>query len=164
MEMKNRVRVQICYDKGCNLTEKEYSLEIIGFVGLLNISDLDEKHGTGDACLIQNAVYEWMEPEKLPDAQVVIVLDLLESGEWEDVFWHKYYIVEEANITNLTSSEVSQASDKQDNTPKVPLLSCSSHAQAACQGLTRQLDTDGVWKCPACNNVFEGPHPDGVAT
>lgn len=103
MKMKNKVRVQICYEEGCDLTEKEYSLEIIGFVGSLNISDLDEKHGTGDASLIQEAVYEWMEPESLPNAQVVIVLDLLESGEWEDVFWHKYYVVEKSKITNLTT-------------------------------------------------------------
>jgi hypothetical protein len=102
--MKNLVRVQICYDKGCDLREKEYSIEVIGLVGTLNISDLDEKHGTGDASLIQEAVYEWLEPDKLPDSQVVIVLDLKESGEWEDVFWHKYYVVDKSEIVDVDRS------------------------------------------------------------
>lgn len=101
MGMKNKVRVQVSYEKGCDLTEKEYSIEIIGFVGSLNISDIDEKNGVGDVALIQDAVYEWMTSQKLPDAQVVIILDLVESGEQEDVFWHKYYVVEKYEITNL---------------------------------------------------------------
>ena len=103
MEMKNKVRVQICYEKECDINEKEYSIEIIGFVGSLNISDIDEKNGISDISLIQDAVYEWMTSQKLPDAQVVIILDLVESGEQEDIFWHKYYVVEKFEITNLST-------------------------------------------------------------
>ncbi|MCK9577154.1 MAG: hypothetical protein M0R51_14720, partial [Clostridia bacterium] len=79
-ENKNKVRVQVCYEKGCDLLDKEYSLEITGFIGSLDISDIDEQNGTGDVSLIQDAVYEWIKPDNLPDAQVVIILDLVESG------------------------------------------------------------------------------------
>jgi len=102
MDIKNTVRVQVCYEEGCDLSEKEYSLDIIGFIGSLNISDIDEHNGIGDGALIREAVYEWIDGDKLPKGQTVITLDLKESGEWEDVFWHKYYVIETSNITALT--------------------------------------------------------------
>ena len=101
-EIKNTVRVQVCYEEGCDLSEKEYSLEIIGFIGSLDISDIDEHNGVGDGALTREAVYEWIDADKLPKGQTVITLDLKESGEWEDVFWHKYYIVEAYKVDKLT--------------------------------------------------------------
>ncbi len=95
--MKNRVRVIITYGPDNDLTDKEYTLEIVGLCGSLDIFS----HGGVDCIsLIQEAVYEWMEPENLPK-EAVIELDLLESGEWEDVFWHKYYVVETKKVTDL---------------------------------------------------------------
>ena len=101
MEFKNSVRVQVCYEEGCDLREKEYSIEILNFVGSLNVSDNDEKNGVGDIALIQEAVYEWIDEEKLPIGQIVITLELVESGEWEGLFWHKYYIVAKSDISGI---------------------------------------------------------------
>ena len=82
------VNVVIAVEEGCNPAEGEYGIAITGFIGML---DLTCTSGTDDVTLVK----ECIENEELDfPKNGELHLILKESGEWEDVFWHKYYVIE----------------------------------------------------------------------
>lgn len=86
----NYVQVIIYTEKGCNPEQEEYSLVLGGFMGTLN---LDAPGGVDDISLIKDAIINDVDFSNLPIEGCTEVI-LKESGEWEDVFWHKYYAVD----------------------------------------------------------------------
>ncbi len=86
----NTVSVHVTTEADCNFNDGEYTAEIVSFIGGLDITSLG---GVDDISLIQEAIGE-IEPELLPKEGVTEVI-LEETGEWEDVFWHKFYAVKE---------------------------------------------------------------------
>ena len=65
----------------------EFSIEILDFIGSLNINLLG---GVDDISLIKDCITNSLDELKLQrDCFYQIIL--VESGEWEDVSWHKYY-------------------------------------------------------------------------
>jgi hypothetical protein len=86
----NYVSVLIYTESGCYPEDGEYSLVISSFIGSL---DINSPGGTDDISLIDDCIKNEIDFPGLPKDGVTEVV-LKESGEWEDVFWHKYYIVE----------------------------------------------------------------------
>lgn len=93
----NYVGVSICIEKDCNVQEGEYSIAITGFIGGL---DINSPGGVDDISLIKECVDEYILNSNY-SGDLVIDLILKESGEWEDVFWNKYYIVERETKTEM---------------------------------------------------------------
>ena len=86
----NFVEVCIYTELGCDPSEGEYSMIISSFIGALDISSIG---GVDDVSLIKDCIennFEEIELAKEGCTQVI----LKEAGEWEDVFWHKYYVIE----------------------------------------------------------------------
>ena len=84
----NYVNVILNVEEGCKPEEGEYGLIITNFLGYLDITC---NNGNDDLTLIKEAITN--EINDYPkNGELHIVLK--ESGEWEDVFWNKYYIVE----------------------------------------------------------------------
>lgn len=84
----NYVHVVLAVYGDCNPEEGEYDLIITGFIGHL---DIYQEGGVDDISLIKECVIN--DIENYPqNGELHIVLR--ESGEWEDVFWHKYYEIE----------------------------------------------------------------------
>jgi len=86
----NHVGISVCIEAGCDVQEGEYSIVIAGLIGGLDIS---APGGVDDVSLIKECVDEYILGGNY-SGDLVIDLILKESGEWEDVFWHKYYVVE----------------------------------------------------------------------
>ncbi len=84
----NFVQVHIITESGCDPHEKEYTLLLTGFIGTFNL--LVGGGGMDDVSLIQECIDENLDFDKLPkEGATEIILE--ETGEWEDVFWNKYY-------------------------------------------------------------------------
>ena len=84
----NYVNVIIGVEDGCKPEEDEYSIHITSFLGSLNIED---NGGCDDITLIKECVTDAnLDFPKNGELHIV----LKEAGEWEDVFWHKYYIID----------------------------------------------------------------------
>lgn len=88
-EEKNKVLVVITTESGCNPEEGEYQLHLIS---QKNPLDLNCYGGVDDASLIVDCIENAISELELPEEGETEV-NLIESGEWEDVFWHKYYEV-----------------------------------------------------------------------
>ena len=86
----NFVQVFVETELDCDPSEGEYSLTIISFIGSLDISSIG---GVDDISLIKDCIVNNLDALKLPPEGATEVV-LRESGEWEDVFWHKYYEIE----------------------------------------------------------------------
>lgn len=86
----NYVSVLIYTESGCYPEDGEYSLVISSFIGSL---DINSPGGADDVSLIKECVENNIDFTKLPKEGITEVI-LKESGEWEDVLWNKYYIVE----------------------------------------------------------------------
>lgn len=86
----NYVYVCIVTEDECSVEKGEYSLSITGITGALDISSIG---GVDDVSLIKECIESHISEMKLPNDGTTVVV-LKESGEWEDVFWHKYYVVE----------------------------------------------------------------------
>ena len=86
----NFVQVFIRTEHGCDPHEGEYSLVLGSFIGGL---DLSSTGGVDDISLIKDCIENNLESLNLP-AEGTTEVVLRESGEWEDVFWHKYYEIE----------------------------------------------------------------------
>ena len=85
----NIVTMTVFLEEGCSFDLGEYSLEMTGLIGSLSLSN---KFGSGDMDLIKERVEEDLLEHGLePGRPLLITLE--ESGEWEDVHWHKYYKV-----------------------------------------------------------------------
>ena len=99
MESKNGIKVQVDYDKGCDLSEGQYSLVIIELSSKIDISDKGS-----DIRMIQQAVYDWLIAQKNCTATTeaaTIVLDLAEDIEQQGKYCNKYYdIVGSVKIYN----------------------------------------------------------------
>ena len=81
----NRVRVLL------NIKDGEYSLGITGILGSL---DIDSPGGIDDISLIKECIFDYVTGKKELISGVYIV-DLVETGEYEDIFWNKYYKVDQ---------------------------------------------------------------------
>lgn len=91
------VDVFVEVEDGCIQADGEYSLFITGFVG--EGLDINSCGGVDDATLIKEACDNYLldtNNHQLKDG--IANLRLEESGEWEDVFWHKYYVVKKAEF------------------------------------------------------------------
>jgi hypothetical protein len=86
----NYVSIGLYTEDGCDPKEGEYSLSIFSFLGSLDISS---NGGVDDISLIRDCIETDLDFDKLPNEGMSEII-LKESGEWEDVFWHKYYIIE----------------------------------------------------------------------
>jgi len=86
---KNVIHIFIQTEKGCDPMEGEYSLSIGNMKYPLDISS---PGGVDDVSLIKDAIENEFDLSGLPEEGLTEVV-LIESGEWEDVFWHKYYNV-----------------------------------------------------------------------
>jgi hypothetical protein len=86
----NYVSLGLYTEEGCNPLEGEYSLSILSFMGSLDIS---REGGVDDISLIKECIENDLDFDKLPKEGMTEII-LKESGEWEDVFWHKYYEIE----------------------------------------------------------------------
>lgn len=89
----NHVQCVIGLEDGCNAMEGEYSLYITSFLGSLVINQIG---GVDDISLIKECIENEIDFEKIPNCSETIVV-IEESGEWEDVFWNKYYKVIRVN-------------------------------------------------------------------
>jgi len=92
----NTVQVCIGVEGGCDPCEGEYTLNICSFIGSL---DLHSVGGVDDISLIKDCIENDFHFALLPNEGCAMVT-LEESGEWEDVFWHKYY-----KIVRVTMAE-----------------------------------------------------------
>ena len=87
----NIVSVLIQTESGCDPSEGEYSTYITSFVGMLDITQVG---GLDDTTLIKECI-----DNAIMDNDIELCEEgfkevrLIESGEWEDVFWHKYYAI-----------------------------------------------------------------------
>jgi hypothetical protein len=93
----NYVGVAVCIEADCDASQGEYSMHITGFIGGL---DINSYGGVDDVSLIKEAADNFVLGGEF-SGDMVIDLVLKESGEWEDVFWHKYYVVERSTIQRL---------------------------------------------------------------
>lgn len=90
-DLKNIVIVQLHVESGCDPRDREYSLNL---VSMLTPLDIDER--LGDVPLIEECVEEAASDTRYAmPTEGMVEIRLKESGEWEDVFWHKYYEIEE---------------------------------------------------------------------
>ncbi|VAW38875.1 hypothetical protein MNBD_GAMMA01-1293 [hydrothermal vent metagenome] len=86
----NYVSVFIETESGCDIAAGEYFLKIGSQSNALDISSVG---GVDDISLIKDCIENNINSFILPDEGTTELI-LKEDGEWEDVFWHKYYIVE----------------------------------------------------------------------
>ena len=86
----NFVQVFINTEHGCDPHEGEYSLVLGSFTDEL---DLSSTGGVDDISLIKDCIENNLDRLSLPPEGIADIV-LRESGEWEDVFWHKYYEIE----------------------------------------------------------------------
>lgn len=90
----NYIEITIVTETGCNARDGEFSLYLSGFIGCL---DLNSYGGVDDISLIKDCIENNIDWEALPEEGMTEII-LRESGEWEDVFWHKYYEIERFTV------------------------------------------------------------------
>jgi len=87
----NIVNIAIQTESGCNPLDGEYTAQITSFVGELDITAVG---GVDDATLIKEAVDNAIMNNEIELCEEGFKeVRFIESGEWEDVFWHKYYVI-----------------------------------------------------------------------
>ena len=86
----NYIEVCLYTESGCDASNGEYTMIINSFIGNLDISSIG---GVDDVSLIKDCIENSIDEIDLPKEGCTQII-LKESGEWEDVFWHKYYEVE----------------------------------------------------------------------
>ena len=91
----NQCVVVVYTESGCDPKNDEYSAFITVLTGTLDITSTG---GVDDITLIKDAVEGVVLSEELPE-EGATEITLKESGEREDVFWHKYYVVEKVVMT-----------------------------------------------------------------
>lgn len=90
----NTVAVLVTTEDDCDPKEGEYDLTVSQIIGELDIRSLG---GRDDVSLIQEAISEWIGTADLPEHGITEVV-LRESGEWQDVYWVKWYEVDRVNV------------------------------------------------------------------
>ncbi len=84
----NYISIFLNTESGCNALKGEYTLCIESFIGVLDISSVVD-----DIVLVKECIENHFDFSLLPEEGTTEII-LKESGEWEDVFWHKYYEIE----------------------------------------------------------------------
>ena len=92
----NYVYVTLNTETGCDPQMGEYTLFITASLGGLDISS---PGGVDDVSLIRECVENDIDFTKLPEDGFAEII-LKESGEREDMFWHKYYVVESVSMVD----------------------------------------------------------------
>lgn len=96
-ENKNKIICRMFVESGCNPLDGEYYLYMVS--SSLPI-DICSHGGVDDISLvkevIENEISAWIIPK-----ECCIEIYLKESGEWDDVFWNKYYIIEKYEIDDF---------------------------------------------------------------
>ena len=96
----NIVSVLIQTESGCNPLDGEYSAHIVSFIGML---DMTQVGGIDDVSLIRECVDNAIMNNDIELCEEGFKeVRLIESGEWEDVFWHKYYDLMPEEVNNKT--------------------------------------------------------------
>ena len=90
----NYVKLFLTTESGCDVSHGEYMLEIASVIGSLNITYIG---GVDDVSLIKNCIENNLDFTLLTEECTAEII-LRESGEWEDVFWNKYYEIERVVI------------------------------------------------------------------
>jgi len=92
--MNNYAIVHLRTEKGCDPAKGEYSLFLVSSLNPLIIGY--HEAGTGDVSLIEECIDEAIDSESyaLPEDGLTEIR-LKETGERQDVFWVKFYEVEE---------------------------------------------------------------------
>ncbi len=101
---KNIYRIMIITESGCDFNESEFTLEIVEIV--------QGTVGENDHRLAYECVREDLEATDFPqDGGYDLTIE--ESGEWEDVHWHKYYKVADGSrpVHHDTLQENAQCSE-----------------------------------------------------
>lgn len=93
----NYVTVEIQTESGCDAAKGEYAMRITGVLGHL---DLQAVGGVDDVSLVRDCIENNFDLGEMP-AEGVAILVLRETGEREDVFWNKYYVIESVCIQSL---------------------------------------------------------------
>lgn len=88
------ITLELWRDDGSNIDDDEYSVRLVSFSEPL---DLLSPGGTDDISLVMEGLVECLKRVVFPPTSYVRVT-MKESGEWEDVFWHKYYVLERQEI------------------------------------------------------------------
>lgn len=95
--MKNKVLLVMNIESGCDPKIGEYSLNIISFFGAI---DITQNGGSDNVYLIRECVEEAIDGWELPEeGDIEIIVN--ESGEWEDVYWNKYYEIESYKVVPI---------------------------------------------------------------
>lgn len=55
--------------------------------------DITTEGGVDDITLIKDAIENDFDFDSIED-EVCVFFRMKETGEWEDVFWHKYYVID----------------------------------------------------------------------
>lgn len=97
--MENIVNVTMFLESGCDPSDGEYGLNITQFIGALDISAAG---GVDDITLIKDAIENNIDFSALPK-EGFVEIRLKESGEREDVFWHKYYVIVSTDTHDLNN-------------------------------------------------------------
>jgi hypothetical protein len=93
----NYVGVTVYCEADCDVNKDEYSIHLTSFIGSL---DLNSPGGIDDISLIKEAVDEHVLNEQY-HGDLVVSLVLKESGEWQDVFWTKWYVIDRVNVQQM---------------------------------------------------------------
>lgn len=93
----NFVTVEIQTESGCDWRKDEYGMRITGVLGSL---ELQSPGGSDDVSLIRDCIENNFDFEQMP-AEGIATVVLRETGEREDVFWNKYYVIEHCCIQQL---------------------------------------------------------------
>ena len=88
-EKKKKIEILLWLDAGCSKEEGEYSINLKSFSEPLDIGQIG---GVDDVSLAVDCIANNIDEIDLPE-ETLICVTLEESGEQEDVFWHKYYVV-----------------------------------------------------------------------
>jgi hypothetical protein len=84
--MANLLRVAVTTESGCSFDKMEFSLWIYEIIqGCID----DQDYGLAHECIVNE-----IKGKDLPEEGTTDFI-LEETGEWEDVFWHKYYVIKE---------------------------------------------------------------------
>jgi hypothetical protein len=83
LELKNKLGVTIWTESGCSFKDGEFTVKISNII--------EGEVGHDDHQLVRECVWEEYENSDFPQLDAAYYVELVETGEWEDVFWHKYY-------------------------------------------------------------------------
>lgn len=95
------VQVAIYKESGCDLTQEEYSISLVGVIGGL---DFDEKGGESDYHLIKYGIAEWLSAEGKEinhgiDQEFEVTVTMSERYEQQDVSFIKWFEVDSFKFT-----------------------------------------------------------------